>query len=209
MNKKVNRKQTGPQSRERILRAAEQLFARHGFAGTGLRELAAAADVNLAMINYFFGSKKALLKEILDIFLSGYLAVACRELAGDADLQVKIRRYIESVLVYFELHRDALLVTITELPHDDPEILEYKAAWGRQMMEVIDREICRPVQDETGNTFSPLVIGPLLTSMLASRFLFAPVMERVQADAVEGIQAREYAEIISCFFLKGLSSQEK
>ena len=51
--------------KERIFRSAVYLFARHGFAGTGLRELAARAEVNLAMINYFYGSQKGLLKEIL------------------------------------------------------------------------------------------------------------------------------------------------
>ena len=205
MDKKVNKKQTGRQSRERIVRAAVKLFARQGFAGTGLRELASAADVNLAMINYFFGSKKKLLKEILDIFLSGYLAIARKELAGGDDLQTKLGRFIRSAITYFETHRDYLLVTITELPHDDPEIIEYKAAWGRQMMEIIDREVCRTLSTETGSRVSPTVIGPILTSMMASRFLFAPVIERVQPDGVEAIQDEGYPEIISRFFLKGIT----
>lgn len=45
---------------ERLLDSAEQLFAEHGFDGIGMRELAAAARVNLGAATYYFGSKKAL-----------------------------------------------------------------------------------------------------------------------------------------------------
>ncbi len=205
MRAKVNNNQAGQQSRERIVRAAVKLFARRGFAGTGLRELASAADVNLAMINYFFGSKKQLLKEILDVFLSGYLAIARKELAGDDDLQVKLGRFIGCAITYFAAHRDYLLVTITELPHDDPEIIEYKAAWGRRMMEIIGREVCLPLAAETGNPVPATVVGPMLTAMMASRFLFAPLVEQVRPHGVGAVDTNGYVEIVRCFFLKGIA----
>jgi len=47
-------------SKERILATAVKIFARKGYASTGMRELADGADVNLAMINYFFGTKSSL-----------------------------------------------------------------------------------------------------------------------------------------------------
>ncbi len=45
---------------DRILDAAEQLFAEQGFYVTTLREITQTADVNLAAVNYHFGSKQAL-----------------------------------------------------------------------------------------------------------------------------------------------------
>ena len=57
--------QTSQQStKERILSAAEVLFARHGFDGASLRQLTAAAGVNLAAVNYHFGSKDRLVEEV-------------------------------------------------------------------------------------------------------------------------------------------------
>lgn len=47
-------------TRDRILDAAERLFAEQGFYVTTLREITQAADVNLAAVNYHFGSKQAL-----------------------------------------------------------------------------------------------------------------------------------------------------
>lgn len=51
-------------TKERILGAAEELFARNGFAGASLRELTATAKVNLAAVNYHFGSKDNLINEV-------------------------------------------------------------------------------------------------------------------------------------------------
>jgi AcrR family transcriptional regulator len=40
-----------------IIETAIELFAEKGFEGTSIRDLATKADVNVAMINYYFGSK--------------------------------------------------------------------------------------------------------------------------------------------------------
>ena len=54
------------ETRERILDVAERLFADSGFASTSLRDITAEAGVNLAAVNYHFGSKEALLGAILE-----------------------------------------------------------------------------------------------------------------------------------------------
>ena len=51
-------------TKDRILGAAEELFAQHGFAGTSLRQVTSRADVNIAAVNYHFGSKENLVNEV-------------------------------------------------------------------------------------------------------------------------------------------------
>ena len=48
----------------RLLNAAEKLFSQNGFANTSLRMITAHAGVNLAAVNYHFGSKQALIQEV-------------------------------------------------------------------------------------------------------------------------------------------------
>lgn len=60
------------QKQLQILETAERLFAMHGFHGASVRDIAQGADVNIAMISYYFGSKERLiesifLKRILDV----------------------------------------------------------------------------------------------------------------------------------------------
>lgn len=54
----------GERARASILDAAEELFAREGPSAVTLRSIAAAADVNVAAVNYYFGSKEKLFEEM-------------------------------------------------------------------------------------------------------------------------------------------------
>jgi AcrR family transcriptional regulator len=52
-------------TKDRILNAAERLFARDGFEATSLRAITAEAGVNLAAVNYHFQSKEALVQAVI------------------------------------------------------------------------------------------------------------------------------------------------
>lgn len=54
-------------TRERILKAAERLFAERGYDGTSIRAIVAKARVNQAAINYHFDGKDGLYREVLRI----------------------------------------------------------------------------------------------------------------------------------------------
>jgi len=56
-------------TKQRILDAAEALFASHGFTGASLRQVTSSAQVNLAAVNYHFGSKENLINEVLRLRL--------------------------------------------------------------------------------------------------------------------------------------------
>lgn len=52
-------------TKQKILDAAEELFAREGYAATSLRKVTDLAGVNLAGVNYHFGSKEGLLEAVI------------------------------------------------------------------------------------------------------------------------------------------------
>lgn len=53
-------------SKERITKIAKKFFAQKGFDGTSIRDIAKAANVNVAMISYYWGGKKELFQNIID-----------------------------------------------------------------------------------------------------------------------------------------------
>ncbi|MBU2893826.1 TetR/AcrR family transcriptional regulator [Colwellia sp. D2M02] len=57
-------------TKNKILDAAELLFADKGFNGTSLREITSSAGVNLAAVNYHFGSKKELIKAVMSRYMN-------------------------------------------------------------------------------------------------------------------------------------------
>ena len=50
---------------QKIIEAASKLFSRKGFAATKTREIAEEAGINLALLNYYFGSKENLFKGVV------------------------------------------------------------------------------------------------------------------------------------------------
>ncbi|WP_237056015.1 TetR/AcrR family transcriptional regulator [Microbulbifer sediminum] len=73
----------------RILDAAEVLFAERGFTETSLRTITSTAGVNLAAVNYHFGSKKELIQAVFERFLTPFTETLAAELdrrvaAGEA-----------------------------------------------------------------------------------------------------------------------------
>ncbi|QDP01042.1 TetR/AcrR family transcriptional regulator [Thalassotalea sp. PS06] len=96
-------------TKTKILNAAENLFADKGFTGTSLREITSAAEVNLAAVNYHFGSKKelikALMKRYLDVLspeLEGSL-LAVMEQNDDLTLEQVFEAFVEPLLTLNKL----------------------------------------------------------------------------------------------------------
>ena len=84
-----------------ILDAAETLFADHGFAATSLRQLTAHAGVNLAAVNYHFGTKDELARAVLRRRIEPVNAERHRRLDAlpePATVEQVVRAFVEPVL---------------------------------------------------------------------------------------------------------------
>jgi AcrR family transcriptional regulator len=58
------RTRNSERTKERILNAAERLFSERGIDGVSVREIAAAAGVQLALLSYYFGNKQGLYRAV-------------------------------------------------------------------------------------------------------------------------------------------------
>jgi AcrR family transcriptional regulator len=96
-------------TKDRILGAAEVLFAQRGFDGASLRQLTTAAGVNLAAVNYHFGSKEKLVEQVFRRRLD---ALNARRMDALATIEGRADTTLEDVLAAYI--RPAL-----ELSHDD------------------------------------------------------------------------------------------
>ena len=78
-----------------ILQIAETLFAENGFDGTSIRTIAKQAEINVAMVSYYFGSKEKLL-EALIIYRTSDLKIQIENLTlEDLEPVEKIDKMIE------------------------------------------------------------------------------------------------------------------
>jgi AcrR family transcriptional regulator len=103
---------------QHILDKAEELFASNGFEGTTVRDIANAADVNLAMISYYFGSKEKLLEVLFRQRLEGTrltieAVVANQAINPSQKIEILIDDYIARVFdrqnFYKVMHSEQML----------------------------------------------------------------------------------------------------
>ncbi len=96
-------------TRERILKAAERLFAERGYEATSIRAIVAKARVNQAAINYHFAGKDGLYREVLR---AAFRALTEHQLAHVEDMKAMSR---EQALVEFVRHQLQPLIGRDEL----------------------------------------------------------------------------------------------
>ncbi len=108
--------------RERIFAAGAALFAERSYGSVGIRDIARKADVNSAMISYYFGGKGGLLQEIFAAFCTRVLAVTHECFGKAADhfelCDIAASRFLKVA----RRNRDVFLIGLRELNHDSAEL---------------------------------------------------------------------------------------
>jgi len=104
--------------KETIIQSAIKLFSAKGFEGTSVREIAADAEVNVAMINYYFGSKEKLFESVVE-YRTAFLKGVLEDLINNSSLPAiekmdiiidqTIERKFSNQAFYHLLHRELSL----------------------------------------------------------------------------------------------------
>jgi AcrR family transcriptional regulator len=84
------------ETRSRLLKAGERLFADHGFKKVTVRDICRAAGANVAAVNYHFGDKLGLYREVLQSAIDAMRDTndAAREAGAGQPAEEQLRRYI-------------------------------------------------------------------------------------------------------------------
>ena len=194
-------------TRERILAHAGPLFALHGLEGLGVRQLAKAAKVNLAAVNYHFGSKQALFREVCLRHLRTLDASRTRAL--DALESARARPTVERILeahlrplVEFARSGDPtnllfLRLVMAQVARRDDALL---AALAREGAPVRERTLGLLARALPGASAEDLRVGMVLVSGAATHLLMTEgaarrrpsaeaTLRRLVAHAAAGLRA--------------------
>lgn len=98
-----------------LLRVAKTLFEEKGFAGTSVNEIAKVADVNKALVYYYFGNKDNILKEVLNVAAKD--ATERREdfLHRDVPFSKKtLKEYYNNTLKIMESKKEVIKILLGE-----------------------------------------------------------------------------------------------
>ncbi|WP_369804721.1 TetR family transcriptional regulator C-terminal domain-containing protein [Cupriavidus sp. YR651] len=104
-----------------ILRAAEYVFARAGFAGATMADIAMRAGVPKSNLHYYFRTKQALYRAVLAHTLQLWLSET-DIISADYAPRTALEQYIRAKMRLSASHPDASRVFANELLHGAPEI---------------------------------------------------------------------------------------
>jgi AcrR family transcriptional regulator len=88
-----------------ILDAATDLFCERGYDGVSMRDVARQADVNKALIFYYYANKAALFEAVLERYYEAQAASFQRAAARDADFGERLHAIIDSYLDFLDQNR--------------------------------------------------------------------------------------------------------
>lgn len=148
-------------SKERILNAAERLFSAHGIDGVSVRQIAAAAGVQLALLTYYFGTKDGLYRAVFERRIAPISAARRARL-----VEIMARRRppprIEEVL-------DALARPWVELR---------RHRWGAHYTRLIAREVSDPREGRRGIVED--LLDPIAREFMAAMETTLPGLPRAR-----------------------------
>jgi AcrR family transcriptional regulator len=198
----VGRKKKEP--KQRILDAAISLFAQKGFAAVGVREIARVADVNIAMISYYYKGKVGILRSIIQEYFN-----RCDRVLDDIDLENMsaedtVRELIGRIIDFIRKNHDLAMVMYNELPLDIPEVTEIKADRMTAMVFRIDGLIRRFGMDPN-DLYHLSMIGPSLMGMIFTNFRIRPVLKYAFKVKIDEAYYTQLKDTLSTLFLSGVT----
>lgn len=176
MNSVAAETQVEQSSRDRILDAAEVLFARRGFAGVGLRELADSVGLGKSSLFHHFESKPQLYAAVCTRILARISALVDRSLAAGGSPMERLERVVDDLLDLLAAQPNDARILLRSLFEDDElagetkEELEGRASTGHIMSSISG--VLREGMD-TGQFRSVHVPGLLLGLIGQTVFPFA------------------------------------
>lgn len=168
-------------TKEKILDSAYDIFTQKGINGSGIKEIADKAEVNKAMLYYYFDSKEHLFKEVFRraIEESGLKTLTVME-DPETPLFDKIKIYIDTLTTQLTEEPFVFSFVLNEL-NRHPEVLQDilldaidfdRSSLDRQIKEAADRyEIARISPQQLLANITSLCLGPIINEKYYSVML--------------------------------------
>jgi AcrR family transcriptional regulator len=138
----------GPLEFPRILDAALEAFAEHGYHGTTTRDLARRAGLSVPGVYHYYASKQDILFDLMTVIIDELLNRSRQALADAAlDPRAQFDALVESLLRFHMYRRTGAMVSTAELRSLEPGNRERYVAKRDEQQRMLDRAILDGVRD--------------------------------------------------------------
>jgi AcrR family transcriptional regulator len=151
------RRRNAAATRGAILASARKAFARSGYDGAGVREIAAGAGVTAMLVNRYFGSKEQLFAEVAADTMRDPVILSAETLAAP-DFAVALARAVVAVTAPGATPLDGFLILLHSA--SSPKAAEIGREWiARGHQSTLESALAGPLAAERAGVFLALVAG--------------------------------------------------
>lgn len=185
----------GKATREKILEVALDLIRSEGLAALTIRTIAERAGVNVAAVSYHFGSKEALVEEVLLTLTSALRSAFAHLHDEEAPPRRRLHRFLDelsiALLQHPEVYRQALAAGITTSSDEHKRYVSFVQSQGLQALKDTVRAVTQEPNRRRLTLRVVQAIGGLVYPLLVGSFVEEVGGVRVSDDAVR----REHVEV--------------
>lgn len=132
-------------TRQRLLDAAEEVFAEKGYHGAGVEDIVRASDSSKGGFYFHFPNKQAIFLALVDALVPRLAAAVDRAIAAEPDPVAQLDAALRTVLETFSRHRrlsKILLIEAVGLGHGfDEKLMETRSRFARMIQSYLDRAV--------------------------------------------------------------------
>ena len=108
---------------QKILKAAKIVFIKKGFDGARMEDIAKQADINKALVHYYFRSKENLFEQIFDTFAAQILPNITLVMESEGSIYDKIEVFIHNYIEFFMKNPDLPIFVLTEINRNPDRVI--------------------------------------------------------------------------------------
>jgi AcrR family transcriptional regulator len=194
------------EGREAILHAARELLAERGLPRVTLREVGERAGVQPALVNYYFGGKRELLREVVRGVAAQVRDRIATEALRPGDPSERLRHILHAVIGAFAEHPYAPRLLFEQVLFAEDETLdEFARDYARPNLEVVRALLEAGAREGSFREQDVETFGPQMIGMVFFFFLGWPLLSRVFDQGELGPElAERYASSAADLVLRGL-----
>lgn len=201
-----------PSTRDEILDAAQARFAAQGFVATTIKDIAAAAGVNSALLYYYFRNKENLYQAVLARLVQGFVRRGLERLDAPGTSEARLRGFLEVFGETFGEHPHFYRLMLREL-------VDYAASHAVEQIKLIATtmfsRLCAVIEEgQRGGVFrsdlEPRFAAISTVSVLAHFFTARPVVGLFLGYTIKGPPpevVRAYVRHAADFALAALATR--
>jgi TetR/AcrR family transcriptional regulator len=165
------------EARSRILSAAEEVFAERGYAGATTREIAERAGIGKRMLFYYFPSKEAVYRAVLERIITGLVGIY-QQTRGEPG-PVGLADGIEAITHFTAQNLPAMKVWLREIIDDGPHLPDLTRRYMAPLYEQAGAGVARNMASGAFRAGDPMHALVNVGGITLFYFLIAPMLRLV------------------------------